>query len=73
MLNEIDQVKRFIAGKYGLPYEGGRVVGHVPDGEHVVPLGERRTPTRVGIRDGKIHIDPADAPAIAAATPAPRA
>lgn len=62
MTYEIDQVKQFIAEKYGLPYEGGRVVGAVPDGEHLIPLGASLTPTRVAIRGGNIFIEPADAP-----------
>lgn len=66
MLTEIAQIKRFLADHYGLPLENGesalliRVVGEVPDGEHMIPLGVSLTPTRVVIVDGRIHIATGD-------------
>lgn len=65
MLYEIDQIKRFLAEKYNLPYTESRIDGVVPDGEHTIPLGASLTPTRVVIRDNRIYIDPVDEPTIA--------
>lgn len=62
MLYEIAQIKKFLANKYNLPLENEdsvgliRVVGYVPDGEHIIPLGVSEQPTRVEICDGVIHI-----------------
>jgi len=64
MITEIAQIKRFLAAKHNLPLENPdndllvKVVGEVPDGEHMIPLGVTETPTRVVIKDGAIHVDP---------------
>ena len=69
MLLEIAQIKKYLAKVHNLPLENHeslgmiRVVGHVPDGDYVIPLGESETPFHVSITEGKIHIkDKADDP-----------
>lgn len=61
MLYEIGQINRWLAAHHGLPLAGSgldvRLVGDVPDGEHVIPLGTSETPTRVAVRGGRIWID----------------
>jgi hypothetical protein len=54
MITEIAQIKRFLAKRYGLDLEGDsdltlRVVGSVPPGEHIIPLGVKKIPHRVTI------------------------
>lgn len=60
MLHEISQIQRFIAAKHGLKVEGEgisvRVVGEVPDGDHIIPIGVKETPFHVQIRKGFITI-----------------
>lgn len=66
MITEIAQIKRFLAKEYNLPLENGdsdalcRVVGQVPDCDHIIPLGVSLTPTRVVVKDDRIWIDPKD-------------
>jgi hypothetical protein len=64
VLTEIVQIKRFLANYYHLPLANAdndmmcRIVGLVPDCEHVIPLGVSLTPTRVVVKDDRIHIGP---------------
>ena len=66
MITEIAQIKRFLANEYHLPLENAesdllcRIVGTVPDCDHMIPLGVSLTPTRVVIKDNQIHVDPKD-------------
>jgi hypothetical protein len=62
MFLEIAQIKRFLAKKHNLTLENAdndhlvKVIGLVPDGEHMIPLGRSLTPTLVRIKDDKISI-----------------
>jgi len=72
VIYEINQVKRFLAEKFGLKVEGGsdkahrlgwksdsdlRVVGGtVPDGDYEIPLGEKLVKHKVSIKGGNIWI-----------------
>lgn len=56
MLYEINQIKAFLAKKFNLPYENGRVVGQVPDGDYEIPLGVKLTPYKVTLKNDTIHI-----------------
>lgn len=64
MFYEIAQIKRFLAKHHNLPLENPdndalvRVIGDVPDGDHIIPLGRKNTPTPVRVSDGRITIDP---------------
>jgi hypothetical protein len=64
MLLEIHQIKRFLAKQYNLPLENAdsaalcRVVGKVPDCEHMIPLGVTEVLCRVVVKDDRILIDP---------------
>ena len=64
MITEIAQIKRFLADRYALATEnysndwGIRIIDPVPDCDHMIPLGGGLKPTRVVVKDDKIHIDP---------------
>lgn len=61
MITEIAQIKRFLADHYQLPIENRendslcRIVGNVPDSEHLIPIGVSLTPTKIYIRRGLIR------------------
>lgn len=58
MLYEIGQIKRFLVRHHGLKFKpgGDAIDGGIPDGDHVIPLGASETPTKVGIRNGRIFV-----------------
>jgi hypothetical protein len=60
MTTEVNQIKRFLAEKHGLKIEGTgeniKLVGTIPDGEHVIPLGASLKPRKVVIKDDRIHL-----------------
>lgn len=56
MLEAIDQIKRHLAKHHNLPYENGRVVGNVPDGNHIIDIGNPPKPHTVTILADKIWI-----------------
>ena len=62
MIYEIAQIKRFLAKHHKLRLENPEnpatmyVVGEVPDGAHVIPIGRTNTPHHVSIKGGAIFI-----------------
>lgn len=57
MLLEIDQIKRWFGDNIqGCHYDKGRVIGDVPDGKYVIPIGITSQPFNVEVSGGKIVI-----------------
>lgn len=61
MIFEINQVKRWLAKAHSLPVEGEgtrnlRVLGTMPDGDYVIPIGRPAKNHRVNVRDNRIWI-----------------
>ncbi len=60
MLMEIGQIQKWLAKRYNLKVEGSgfhaRVVGEVPDCEHLIPVGVHEELCIVRLKEDKIHI-----------------
>lgn len=55
-MSEFHEIKEFLTRTFNLPLAGGVISGRVPDGEWIVEVGERRTPTRVRVVGNQIHV-----------------
>ncbi len=56
MIYEINQIRRWLAAHFGLPIEDCRILGPVPEGTYIIPIGVSETPHEVTIRDDRITI-----------------
>lgn len=60
MLTEINEIKKWLADNLGLRIDGSgmdlRIVGKVPDGKYMIPLGTRKILHPVTIANDRIHV-----------------